>query len=78
MKLVFIALIIRILICLAVSGLFCAIMWLLCLCGLCEMPSWQIFMSVAVFAFLFVVIYDTYLLIRDTRRNKDASKNENK
>ena len=78
MKLVFIALIIRILICVAVSGLFCAIMWLLCLCGLCEMPSWQIFMSVAFFAFVLVAIYDAYLLIRDTRRNKNASKNENK
>ena len=77
MKLVFIALVLRILICLAVSGLFCAIMWLLNLCGLSETPSWQIFMSVAVFAFVFVVIYDTYLLIRDTRRN-NASKDENK
>ena len=77
MKLIFIALIIRILICLAVSGLFCAIMWLLCLSGLCEMPSWQIFMSVAFFAFVLVAIYDAYLLIRDTRRN-NASKDENK
>lgn len=78
MKLVFIALVLRILICFAVSGLFCAIMWLLNLCGLSETPSWQIFMSVAFFAFVLVAIYDAYLLIRDTRRNKDASKDENK
>ena len=63
MKVVFIALVFRILICLAVSGLFCAIMCLLSLSGMCDMPSLQVFLSVAVIAFLFVVIYDTYIFL---------------
>ena len=72
MKLVIIAIIFRLFSCIFVSGVFCGIMWLLNLCGLCEMPSWQIFMTVAVFVFAFIVVRDTYLYIRDTHRNKKA------
>ena len=64
MKLVLIAFIIRLAVCLVIAGLFCAIVWLLSLCDLCEMPSWQIFMAVAVFVFAFIVIRDTYLYIK--------------
>lgn len=70
MKLVIIAFFLRLVSCIVVSGVFCAIMWLLSLCGLCQIPDWQIFMSVAVFVFIFIVIRDTYLYIRDIQRNK--------
>lgn len=65
MKSVLFAFVFRLAVCLAIAGLFCAIVWLLSLCGLCEMPSWQIFMAVAVFVFAFIVIRDTYLYIKN-------------
>lgn len=64
MKSILFAFILRLAVCLAIAGLFCAIVWLLSLYGLCEMPSWQIFMAVAVFVFAFIVIRDTYLYIK--------------
>lgn len=64
MKPILFAFVFRLTVCLALAGLFCAIVWLLSLCGLCEMPSWQIFMAVAVFVFAFIVIRDTYLYIK--------------
>ena len=63
MKIVLIAFIFRLVACFAIAVLFCAIVWFLSLCGLCEMPSWQMFMTVAVFVFAFIVIRDTYLYI---------------
>lgn len=66
MKPVLIALVYRLAVCLIVAGLFCAVVWLLNLCGLCEMPSWQMFMTVAVFVFAFIVIRDTYLYIKNS------------
>ena len=45
---------------------FCAIVWLLNLCGLCEMPNWQIFMAVAVLVYAFIIIHDTYLFIKNS------------
>lgn len=65
MKPVLIALVYRLAACLIVAGLFCAVVGLLSLCGLCEMPSWQMFMAVAVFVFAFIVIRDTYLFIKN-------------
>lgn len=66
MKIVLIAFIFRLAVCLALAFLFCAIVWLLSLCGLCEMPNWQMFMAVAVFVFAFIVIRDTYLYIKNS------------
>lgn len=65
MKLVLIALIFRLAICLAIAGIFCAIVWLLSLFGICEIPSWLMFKAVAVLAYVFVIIYDTYRCIKD-------------
>lgn len=66
MKPVLFAFVFRLAVCLAIAGLFCAVVWLLSLCGLCEMPSWQMFMAVAVFVFAFIVIRDTYLYIKNS------------
>ena len=60
------AFVFRLAICLAIAGLFCAIVWLLSLCGLCEMPTWQMFVAVAVLVYVFIVIRDTYLFIRNS------------
>lgn len=57
---------IRLAACLAIAGVFCAIVWLLSLCGLCEMPTWQMFVAVAVLVYVFIVIRDTYLFIRNS------------
>lgn len=65
MKLVLLVLILKIAACLAIAGIFCAIVYLLSLLDLCEMPSWQMFMAVAVFVYAFIVIYDTYRFIKD-------------
>lgn len=65
MKRAILLFIFRLAACLITAGLFCAIVWLLNLCGLCEMPTWQMFMAVAVFVFIFIVIYDTCLFIKN-------------
>ena len=62
---VFLSLIFRLAVCLAIAGVFCAIVWLLSLCGLCEMPTWQMFVAVAVLVYVFIVIRDTYLYIKN-------------
>lgn len=65
MKLVLLVLFLKIVACLAVAGVFCAIVYLLSLLDLCEIPSWQMFMAVAVFVYTFIVLYDTYRGIKD-------------
>lgn len=65
MKPVLLALILKLAGCFAIAGIFCAIVYLLNLCDSCEMPSWQMFMAVAVFVFAFIVIRDTYRYIKD-------------
>ena len=65
MKPVLIALVYRLGACVVFAAVFCAIVWLLALLGLCETPSWQMFMAVAVFVFAFIVIRDTYLYFKD-------------
>lgn len=59
------AFVFRLAACLAIAGLFCAIVWLLSLCGLCEMPTSQMFVAVAVLVYVFIVIRDTYLYIKN-------------
>ena len=68
MKPLLLAFILRLAACLAFAGIFCAIVWLLSLCGLCEIPNWQVFMAVAVFVFVFIVMRDTYLYLKDIKR----------
>ena len=65
MKAVLIALIFKIAACLAVAGMFCAVVYVLSLCALCSMPNWQMFRAAAVIVFAFVVIRDTYCYIKD-------------
>lgn len=65
MKAVLIALIFKIAACLAAGGMFCAVVYVLSLCALCDVPSWRMFWAVAVFVFAFVVIRDTYLYIKN-------------
>lgn len=65
MKPILIHLCFRLAVCLIVAGLFCAVHWLLFFFGLCELPTWQMFMAVAVFVYVFIVIYDTYLFIKN-------------
>ena len=65
MKPVLIALLFRLAASLAAGGMFCAVVYVLSLCALCDTPSWQMFMSAAVIAYAFVVIRDTYLYIKN-------------
>lgn len=65
MKHVLIALLFRLAACLAAAGMFCAVVYVLSLCVLCSMPSWQMFRAAAVIVFAFVVIRDTYRYIKD-------------
>ena len=47
---VLLSLIFRLAACLIVAGVYCAVTWLLNLCGLCEAPNWGVFAAVAVLA----------------------------
>ena len=64
---VLLTLIFRLAACLIVAGAFCAVTWLLNLCGLCGTPSLQMFMAVAALAYATVEFRDTYLYIKDKR-----------
>lgn len=65
MKPVLIALLFRLAACLAIAGIFCAVVYILSLCALCDMPNWRMFWAVAVIAYAFIVIRDTYLYIKN-------------
>ena len=61
---ILLAFILRLVTCLAVAGAFCVVTWLLNLCGLCEAPSWRLFVAAAVFVYVLIVIRDTYLYLK--------------